>query len=279
MTENNNVKIYDKYEEYFEGFNNIGKELDELKKSFDDELICIQKLVKEDKNSIQEENYLNNTKNAKLLFQDDEVFGVFKKLCKLELLKIVKETFNLTKHDIKAINKIIEQDRLNINAQDIHHLYKLTDKFTENDIQYFEKVAAAYEREGVEREFDSFAQERFFELNKHEKQAFDQFEKEQISKTKSIKSLFTRIFKTVIKKLQHREKLIEVENPKEQRNSFISYLPEKSLNDLVDFNFEMGEHKLKHSSSKMDATSNLIDLDTNFDQVIITKVSGKQLSQ
>ncbi|WP_339045290.1 hypothetical protein [Candidatus Mesenet endosymbiont of Agriotes lineatus] len=271
MTENNNIKTCDKYEEYFEGFNNIGKDLDELKKSFDDELICIQKSVKKDKKSYP-------------IFQDDKAFDVFRKLCKLKLLDIVKDTFKLTKHDIKAINKVIEQDRLNINAQDVHHLYKLADKFTENDIQYLERAATAYENDSIEREFDSFAQERFTELNKCEKQVFDQFEKEQLSKTEkgkagSIKSLFTRIFKIVIRKLQHGEKLVELKSTKEQQSSFISHLPEKSLNDLTDFNFAKEEHKLENSSTKMDARSNLIDLNTTFDQVTITEINNKQLSQ
>ncbi|GHM58557.1 MAG: hypothetical protein sL5_09180 [Candidatus Mesenet longicola] len=243
MTENNNIKTCDKYEEYFEGLNNICKDLDELKKSFDDELICIQKSVKEDKKSYP-------------IFQDDKAFDVFRKLCKLKLLDIVKDTFKLTKHDIKAINKVIEQDRLNINAQDVHHLYKLADKFTKDDIQYLEKVASMYEKESIEQ------------LNKTE-----------ASKTGSIKSLFTRIFKTVIRKLQHGEKLVELKSKKEQQSSFISHLPEKSLNDLTDFNFAKEEHKLENSSTKMDAKSNLIDLNTNFDQVTITEINNKQLSQ
>ncbi|WP_339048041.1 hypothetical protein [Candidatus Mesenet endosymbiont of Phosphuga atrata] len=243
MTENNNIKTCDKYEEYFEGLNNIGKDLDELKKSFDDELICIQKSVKEDKKSYP-------------IFQDDKAFDVFRRLCKLKLLEIVKDTFKLTKHDIKAINKVIEQDRLNINAQDVHHLYKLADKFTKDDIQYLEKVASMYEKESIEQ------------LNKTE-----------ASKAGSIKSLFTRIFETVIRKLQHGEKLVELKSTKEQQSSFISHLPEKSLNDLTDFNFAKEEHKLENSSAKMDAKSNLIDLNTTFDQVTITKINNKQLSQ
>lgn len=260
MTENNNIKIYDKYEEYFEGLNDIGKELDELRKSFDDELICIQKSVKEDKKSYP-------------IFQDDKAFDVFRRLCKLKLFEIVKDTFKLTKHDIKAINKVIEQDRLNINAQDVYHLYNLSNKFTENDIQYLERAATVYENDSIEREFDSFAQERFTELNKREKQVTEK------GKAGSIKSLFTRIFKTVIRKLQHGEKLIELKSTKEQLSSFISHLPEKGLNDLTDFNFAKEEHKLENSSAKMDAKSNLIDLNTNFDQVTITKINNKQLSQ
>gem|GEM_PF-5635213 len=280
MTDDN-IKSNQGYEELLKGFDNIGTGLDELIKSFSHELESVKKLSNREENFHEEIE--KDVKNVQSLFQDDRIFNVFKKLCELELLKTVKETFELKRSDIQLIDKVIKQGRSNISAQGINQLQKVTEGFTEKDIEYFEKVIATYEEEGINREFDSFAQKRFTEHKKDEaktKQAYDQWEKEQLNKgktglTRSIKSLFTKVLKAVVEKFRFKKDLIDFENLKEGKSSFVSHLPE-NLDDLTDFDTQVKGS----NSSKMDTKKDLIDLSSNLSQVAADEVvSNKKLKK
>lgn len=71
---------------------------------------------------------------------EQRLYGVFKSLVKLNMLNIIKETYKLTNSDIKALDKTIKEYSQTMNSLDVYNLENLTEKFSEKDINYMERL-------------------------------------------------------------------------------------------------------------------------------------------